>query len=60
MDEVIRKKCILIDSSENLEELYTLKQFPVSMSCVPLDFSNSNYKYMDMTFEICKDTGIIQ
>ncbi len=60
MDEIIRKECVLDNTFSNLEELYTLKKFPVSMSCVPLDFKNIDYKYMDMTFEICKNTGIIQ
>ena len=55
-----RDKCILNNNYDNLETLFTLKKFPVSMSCVPIDYSNKDYKYMDMIFQICKDTGMIQ
>jgi hypothetical protein len=66
--EQSREDCILFTESntqskkyENkmkLQHLYTLPNFPVSMSCVPLDFGD--YKYMDMIFEICPSTGFIQ
>ena len=41
-----------------MEYLYTLKDFPVSLSCVPVDLNHN--KTLDMIFEICKKTGIIQ
>ena len=41
-----------------MEHLYTLKDFPVSLSCVPNNFNHN--KKMDMIFEICNKTGIIQ
>jgi len=55
--DYIRDNCILTNDN-TLEPLYTLPNFPVSMSCVPLDFHE--YKYIDMIFEICKNTGMIQ
>jgi 2-polyprenyl-3-methyl-5-hydroxy-6-metoxy-1,4-benzoquinol methylase len=66
--EQVREDCILFTESNiqlkndknkmKLQHLYTLPNFPVSMSCVPLDFND--YKYMDMIFEICPITGFIQ
>ena len=48
----------LLTNENTMEYLYTLKDFPVSLSCVPVDFNHN--KKMDMIFEICKKTGIIQ
>ena len=59
MDCMIREKSILTNKN-NLEEIFTIKDFPVSMTCVPKDFNKYKYKYLDMTYQICKDTGIIQ
>ncbi len=52
-----RSKSILTNE-HTLEELYTISKFPVSLSCV--SHSPSNDKYMDMIFQICQYTGIIQ
>ena len=52
-----RNKSILTNKT-NMESLFTIKDFPVSMSSV-----NKDYKYdktLNMEFQICKDTGIIQ
>lgn len=48
----------ILTNEETLEEIYKIKNFPVSMSCVPLDFDS--YKYMDMNVQICKKTGLLQ
>lgn len=54
---MIRTNSILT-SKNNLETLDIIKKFPVSMSTVPMEYDN--FKYMDMIYTICKDTGIIQ
>jgi ubiquinone/menaquinone biosynthesis C-methylase UbiE len=48
----------LLTNENTMEYLYTLKDFPVSLSCVPIDLNHN--KTLDMIFEICKKTGIIQ
>ena len=48
----------LLTDENTMEYLYTLKDFPVSLSCVPVDLNHN--KTLDMIFEICKKTGIIQ
>jgi len=48
----------VLTNEETMEDIFSLKEFPISMSCVPLDFKG--YKYLDMVFQICKKTGIIQ
>ena len=48
----------LLTNEPTMETLYTLQDFPVSLSCVPTDLSHN--KTLDMIFEICKKTGIIQ
>ena len=51
-----RKESIL--TNKLIEEVETLKDFPVSMCTVPSDYNK--FKYLDMIFCICKETGIIQ
>ena len=48
----------LLTDENTMEYLFTLKDFPVSLSCVPVDLNHN--KTLDMIFEICKKTGIIQ
>ena len=48
----------LLTNEDTMEHLYTLKNFPVSLSCISPDFKHN--KKLDMIFEICKKTGIIQ
>ena len=47
----------ILTQKNNTEILFTLKNFPVSMSCVDEKFNDE--KYLDMIFCICKDTGLI-
>mgnify|MGYP003681969797 CR=1 FL=1 len=51
-----RNNSLLTDNA--METLFVIKDFPVSMSCIPTTFSND--KVLDMEFQICKKTGIIQ
>lgn len=51
-----RNNSLLSDNA--METLFVIKDFPVSMSCIPENFSNE--KVLDMEFQICKKTGIIQ
>lgn len=48
----------LLTNEDTMEHLYILKDFPVSLSCV--DYNVKHNKKLDMIFEICKKTGIIQ
>lgn len=48
----------LLTNEDSMEHLYTIKDFPVSLSCVDSEFNYN--KKLDMRFEICKNTGIIQ
>ena len=57
-DGITTRENNLLTNEPTMEKLYTLKNFPVSLSCVPIDFENN--KKLDMVFEICKKTGIIQ
>jgi len=50
----------VLTKDETMEDIFILKKFPVSMSCVDLNFYENDYKYMDMIFQVCKKTGIIQ
>jgi hypothetical protein len=59
MDFNLRKTSILT-GKKNLESIFSLKDFPVSMTCISQNNEYSNDKYLDMEFQICKDTGIIQ
>ena len=59
MEYNLRTKSILTGEN-NLETIFMIKNFPVSMACVSKKHNHSNDKYLDMEFQICKDTGIIQ
>ena len=48
----------LLTGKENLEHLYTFKDFPVFMGCV--ETPQSEDVVAPMVWNICKDTGIIQ
>jgi len=48
----------LLTGKENLEHLYTLKNFPVFMGCV--DQPPEEDVKADMSFAICPETGMIQ
>lgn len=58
MEYIIRNKSVLT-GRENLEHLYTFKEFPVFMGCID-ETDSEKYIKADMSFVICKDTGIIQ
>jgi len=49
----------VITNSQNIEHLYTIKNFPVYMGCVNDSNVDLDIK-KDAVFDICKDTGIIQ
>ena len=55
--KIISRKNVLTDEN-TMENIFTLTDFPLSMSCV--DKNYNNFKYMDMTFQICTSTGILQ
>ncbi len=57
MKNLVRKKDVL-NYSENLEEIYTIKNFPVFMGTV--EHSENEDVSGDMIWEIGKDTGMIQ
>jgi len=59
MEYNLRKNSILTGEN-NLETIFMIKKFPVSMACVKQEYKHSNDKHLDMEFQICKDTGIIQ
>lgn len=49
----------IITGKKNLEHLYTFKNFPVFMGCVE-NLDGGKDLRADMSFSICKDSGIIQ
>jgi len=55
---VARPRCVLTDA-DDLEHLATLKEFPVSMYCVPSEFEKVEW-HTDMEWCISKSTGCIQ
>jgi len=57
MNYIIRNKSV-ITSKENLEPLYTFKNFPVFFGCV--DHDSREDVRADMSFAICPETGVIQ
>lgn len=48
----------VITGKENLEHLYTFKDFPVFMGCV--DTPQDEDMVADMIWNICRDTGVVQ
>lgn len=54
----INRKESVITGKLNLEHLYVFKNFPVFMGCT--DQNESEDIKADMSFSICRDTGIIQ
>ena len=54
---LLERKNILTNEN-TMENIFTINDFPVSMACVPKDYKN--YKYLDMTYQVCRKTGIIQ
>ncbi len=57
MEYVIRNKSV-ITGKENLEQLYTFKDFPVFFGCV--DHGPENDIKADMSWAICPESGVIQ
>jgi hypothetical protein len=55
--KITRNKSILTNK-ENIEDLKVIKNFPISMSTVPINYND--FRYLDMIYSICKDTGMIQ
>ncbi|MGB2580230.1 MAG: methyltransferase domain-containing protein [Minisyncoccia bacterium] len=58
LTEYIERDKSLITGKENLEHLYTFKDFPVFMGCV--ETPQEDDVVADMVWNICKDTGLIQ
>ena len=48
----------VLTKETTLEEIYNIKNFPIHMGCVELPTKDD--KFIDLTFDICKKTGIIQ
>lgn len=57
MNYIARKKSV-ITGKENLEPLYTFKDFPVFFGCV--DHGADNDVKADMSWAICPESGVIQ
>lgn len=57
MDVITRDTCV-ITGSENMEELYSFKSFPVHQNTT--DEPPSSDLLLDLTFDICVDSGEIQ
>ena len=55
---IIRSRS-LITGKQNLEPLYTFRNFPVFLGCVE-DLNSENDLRMDMSWAICPESGIIQ
>lgn len=58
MEYIVRNTSVLT-GRENLEPLFTFKDFPVFMGCTEEMDQRTDIK-ADMSFAICRDTGIIQ
>lgn len=56
--QYIERNESILTWKENLEHLYTLKDFPVFMGCV--DTPQGEDVVADMEWGVCKDTGVIQ
>lgn len=57
MKLIVRKKSV-ITGKKNLEHLITYKNYPVFIGCT--DQPRASDFFADMSFSICKDSGIIQ
>ena len=57
MNYIIRNKSLLT-GKDNLEHLYTFQDFPVFMGCVDTPIEQDIKA--EMTWDICRDTGLIQ
>ncbi len=57
-ENMITRETSVLTGKTNLEHLYTFKDFPVFMGCV--NSSQDDDIVADMSWDICKDTGIIQ
>lgn len=55
---IIERNTCIISNSNNLEQLFILKDFPVFM--ISNNDNIENDLKMDMVFDICKDNGMIQ
>ena len=58
MNYIIRDTSVLT-GKKNLEQLYVFREFPVFMGCTDEMDETKDIK-ADMSFAICKDTGVIQ
>lgn len=54
------RKTNVITGQKTLEQIFCIKKFPVYMGCVPANYSSKEDIKVDMIFDICKKTGIIQ
>lgn len=57
-DYITKREYNLLTNENTMEKIFILKDFPVSLSCIPVDLEHN--KKLDMIFDICKKTGIIQ
>ena len=57
-DEIIIRSNSLLTNKNTMEHLFQIKNYPVSLSSVDKDFHQ--IKTLNMVFEVCKETGIIQ
>ena len=57
-NELIIRTNNLLTNKNTMEHLFQIEDYPVSLSSIDKDYTN--IKTMDMVFEICKETGIIQ
>lgn len=58
LTKIEKRNASLITGKNNLEDLYTFKNFPVFMGCV--DTLEQEDLYADMEWAICPESGIIQ
>lgn len=58
MKNILRNKCV-VSENEDLELIYSLKNFPVFMGCVE-DKDSSKDEKLDMNFFISRTTGSVQ
>jgi len=57
MNKILRNTDVVLGNN-NLEDLYTFKNFPVFMGCTTQDLSNDTLS--DMSWKISKESGMIQ
>lgn len=56
--DLIKRNYNVLTKTNNMEHLYTFKNFPIFMGSTDNDISEDIY--VDMSWSICKETGVIQ